>query len=124
MEFSTMVAIGFGIVIGVPLVLAIVNLILRIALGYWSAVFVWLLFGYLAILGAIFYAMKVFFDAREKALGVERQRSLTLSQERSARSLRNIENQLSWDRINHRNTNTSNDAAYAKFERALRNVRR
>jgi hypothetical protein len=124
MEDTTKVVIIFLIVIGIPLILAIVNLILRIALGYWSAVFVWLLFGYLAILGAIYAAMAVFFRAREKALEVERQRSLTLSQERCARSLSNIENQLSWDRMNHRNTNTSNDAAYAKFERALRDIRR
>ena len=122
MEDTTKVVIIFLVVIGIPLILAIVNLILRIALGYWSAVFVWLLFGYLAILGAIYAAMAVFFRAREKALEVERRRSLTLNQERCARSLSNIENQLSRDRMNHRNT--SNDAAYAKFERALRDVRR
>ena len=122
MEDTTKVVIIFLIVIGIPLILAIVNLILRIALGYWSPVFVWLLFGYLAILGAIYAAMAVFFRAREKALEVERRRSLTLNQERCARSLRNIEDQLSRDRMNHRNT--SNDAAYVKFERALRDVRR
>jgi hypothetical protein len=109
MEFITLVKIGFWIVIGVPVVLAIANLFLRIYLGYWSPFFKWLLFGYLAVLGTLYAAMTVYFRALERSNEIERQRS-------TARSMERIEEQLRRDRWNHKDT--------SDLERALKNIGR
>lgn len=109
MEFVTLIKIGFWIVIGVPLVLAITNLFLRIALGYWSPFFKWLLFAYLAILGAFYAAMTVYFRALERSNEIERQRS-------TARSMERISEQLRRNRWDHKDT--------SGLERTLREMRR
>lgn len=83
MEFETLLCI----VCGIPIVLVIANLFLRIVLGYWSPLFKWLLLGYLAIVGALITLLILYSRALEKSNEIERQKS-------TARSIRRFEEQL------------------------------
>jgi len=99
----------FWIIIGIPLLLGIANLFLRIILGYWSPLFKWLLLGYLSIFAIFIAGFILYCRALERSNEIGRQRTI-------ADSLKKLENQLYWARFDKKDT--------SDLERALREIRR